>query len=182
MEHSQIIAAVEVALEECRKTLTREQPVLSMEDVRTRVLSTHPDLDPKRVQRCVEIVWKRMIPDYYDAAESEAEWQQLLAGIEDLPAPEALAIMDRYLAKEKEKLERRRQRLYETNLILRVMQQHADDHKTTLPDLVQKLGVDGFVEAFRAEMLKDDYQDYEMERYLTIVRRWAIRAIEPTES
>jgi hypothetical protein len=69
LEHSEIIAAVKAALDVLFEKTTRENPGVSKAMIREYLLEQYPDLDPARVNRCMEQVFKEA-EGGYDADEA----------------------------------------------------------------------------------------------------------------
>lgn len=139
-----------------------------------RVLGAYPDIDHKRLARCVEIVWKRNNP-CIDTDEWDAEWEQLLAVSEDVPVEEVKKAMSRFLEEKRAEIEKAQFHSYVLTVECRVMEQHLiHGDKTTLAEVVRALGVDGYVAALEAELLKDGYKEHQIGDFLAGVRCHAV--------
>jgi hypothetical protein len=126
MEYSRMILVVEAAVrEEARALREMTEHSFTRADVAARVLTTHPDIDRKRLERCIARVVTRLTDSYFHgvtAEEEEAAFDQMIAGIpDDTPAEDAIAIIERHLHEWQEKIERAQQRMYLDNLPVRAL-------------------------------------------------------------
>jgi hypothetical protein len=158
VEHSQMIALAEIALKELvDDPNTRE---FSEDDVVERALAAHPGLDRKRLGHCVHQVLKSLDPDdYYDEAEEQALDEQELRHASTLPYPENVEYLHKCAEEAKQKAIRVSAKSYVNQLNLRVMEANLiNGDKTMFGDVIEHLGVEGFVEAVRAELRKDGHK------------------------
>jgi len=177
MEYSQMILAVEAAVHE----ETRARHAFTHADVAARVLSAHPDIDRKRLERCVKKILTRLTAPYFHgvtADEQEAAFDQMMAGIPgDTPAVEAIAIIQRHLNEWEQQIERAQERMYLDNLPVRAVEPEFTG-VVTFGEAVRKVGVQPFVERIRALLLADGYQEYQFDVLLESYRRFAEKMSE----
>jgi hypothetical protein len=176
VEHTQMLALAEIALKELLDDpKTRE---FSEDDVVERALAAHPGLDRKRLGRCVHQVLKSLDPDdYYDEAEERALDEQELRHAETLPYPENFEYLRECSEATHRKAIRMHERCYVDELNLRVMEANLiHGEKTMFGEVIEHLGVEGFVDAVRAELRKDGH-----EATVTIRRDDEVLATYPVE-
>ena len=158
MEHGQIIALVEIAVKEI--TDNPQTRAFGKDDVASRILAAHPQLDRKRLERCIASVWKTLDSNYWNEEEDKALWQQQLRHAETLPYPENVAYLKQCADEAKALAIKTLVRAYLAELDSRVLKANLiHGEKTTFGEMIDHLGVEGFVDAVRAELRKDGHLD-----------------------
>ena len=131
MEHSEMVDLVEQAIEAEARSRSRalrrhevKDASFSKADIVARVVKACPDIDVKRVKRCIETIFMRNEWRYWERTPQEwdAEWKRMLASFPpEMPMTEVLARTGAFVARHKADIERANLLLYRDNLVTRAL-------------------------------------------------------------
>jgi hypothetical protein len=118
-------------------------------------------LDRKRLDRCIESVFKREDGEnYYSEEEEAALWEQQRLHAETLPYPENVEYLQQCAEEARQKAQRSFVHAFLLGLATRTMEAHLIKGKdTTLGDVIDHLGIDGYVDAVAAQLRSEGYGD-----------------------
>ena len=132
-----------------------------------RFLTTHPDF---------AVEW---LVDEIDRLADEAEQQRILDWLRNpSDTPKAVAAIERLLEERNQRTARLRDGDYIQEIQYRALNSRVGDEPETVNEVIFRIGVDAYVDAFRSEFLKDGYREYELEGVLLQAREHWMRVMK----
>jgi hypothetical protein len=154
MEHNEIVAAAKAAFDILIDKSGSEG--VSQSQVSEYVLTEHAGLDPLRLERCIDILWKQLDQDHYDEAEQEALFEQQIRHAMTLSPHEGAAYLKKCADEAELEADKAAVHAFQLGLETRVLKRYGKNDETTLTDVILQLGVEGYVQAIREELLDGD--------------------------